>query len=688
MLNNKEIDILNKLSEGVKYSFKEISEKYDISDRTARYYINNIDYILDILGYKITEKNKNVITLDINQDFKKIFEILKENKRLFLDERQYMLKLILFFDKNGLNISEFSKENDFSRTTVKKDLKILENELKESDIELIYVNNKGYRLVGNKQKILVKQEEVIEKVLNIVENKSKITNVEILNKFYKYIKTENIEKIKKFILKIEKKMKLSINKESYNKIISYMLVLLNYNENDENDENLLAKKFIYSTEEFKIIKQVLFSIFGNNGINNENLLRISDLIMGMSINGLKNNSFEDWIDEELMIRKMIIKIGKVVKIDLSEDEILYEGLLYHIKPAMYRMKNNIQIVNSVFKELIITNDPVLKVVKEGLSEIEKLFNVEFPEDEISLIGFHIKAAIERNTEERAKKIILVCGLGYGSSKVLEQSLKENYDLDIVDVLSYSFIENSIPNYKNVDLILTTVDFNNNSNIPVIKINPLLKEDDMKELSKYGIKKNKNKISLKNMLNIIEKNAIIKNKEELIENLKREFGSKVINDFTEIYFSLNNFLNKENVKIIDRVNDWKEAVLKSGEILIKNKVVNKKYVDEMIKIILKLGAYIVIEEGIAIPHASISENVYKTGVSLLIVKEKIYFPNGKGANIFLSFAAKNKNEYEIILKDLFELITKYNFIEEISNIKNYTELEKYFERSKYAVGKFR
>ena len=688
MLNNKEIDILNKLSEGVKYSFKEISEKYDISDRTARYYINNIDYILDILGYKITEKNKNVITLDINQDFKKIFEILKENKRLFLDERQYMLKLILFFDKNGLNISEFSKENDFSRTTVKKDLKILENELKESDIELIYVNNKGYRLVGNKQKILVKQEEVIEKVLNIVENKSKITNVEILNKFYKYIKTENIEKIKKFILKIEKKMKLSINKESYNKIISYMLVLLNYNENDENDENLLAKKFIYSTEEFKIIKQVLFSIFGNNGINNENLLRISDLIMGMSINGLKNNSFEDWIDEELMIRKMIIKIGKVVKIDLSEDEILYEGLLYHIKPAMYRMKNNIQIVNSVFKELIITNDPVLKVVKEGLSEIEKLFNVEFPEDEISLIGFHIKAAIERNTEERAKKIILVCGLGYGSSKVLEQSLKENYDLDIVDVLSYSFIENSIPNYKNVDLILTTVDFNNNSNIPVIKINPLLKEDDMKELSKYGIKKNKNKISLKNMLNIIEKNAIIKNKEELIENLKREFGSKVINDFTEIYFSLNNFLNKENVKIIDRVNDWKEAVLKSGEILIKNKVVNKKYVDEMIKIILKLGAYIVIEEGRAIPHASISENVYKTGVSLLIVKEKIYFPNGKGANIFLSFAAKNKNEYEIILKDLFELITKYNFIEEISNIKNYTELEKYFERSKYAVGKFR
>ena len=65
---------------------------------------------------------------------------------------------------------------------------------------------------------------------------------------------------------------------------------------------------------------------------------------------------------------------------------------------------------------------------------------------------------------------------------------------------------------------------------------------------------------------------------------------------------------------------------------------------------------------AIPHAPISKNVLKTGISLLIVKEKVLFPNGKGANIFLSFATTNKTEHLGILNDLFELITKYNFIE--------------------------
>ncbi len=683
MLNNKEMDILNKLVSGKSYSFKEISEKYNISDRTARYYINNIDYLLEILGYKGTEKVKNRIILDTGQDFAKIFEIFKEGNRLFLGERQDMLKLILLFDKKGLNISEFSKENDISRTTVKKDLKLLEEELKKHGIDLLYKKGKGYRLFGNKKKILVKQEEIVEKVLNLTENK--IINKKILNRFYTYIKCEDIEKVKEFILKIEKAMKLSINMEIYNRIISYVTVLLNYNGNYGENGEITAKSFILSTEEFRIIGKILSEVFEEKCISEENLIRIADLIMGMSINGLMNNSFEDWIDEELMIRKMIVKISKITGQDLSGDEILREGLLYHIKPAMYRMKNGIQIVNSVFKELIITEDPILKVVKQGISEIEKLFNVEFPEDEIALIGFHIKAAIERNTVEKSKKVILVCGLGYGSSKVLEQSLKENYDLDIVDVFSYSFIENSVPNYKNIDLILTTVDFRHDSSIPVVKINPLLKEKDIMELSKYGIKQNKNRISLKNIIGIIEENTIVENKRNLVEKLRKELGNKAINDLPEKTFLLESFLNEGNVEVVEKVAGWEEAIIKSGEILVRNDIANENYVDEMINTVKKFGAYIVIEEGIAIPHASISENVFETGVGLFVVKEKVYFPGGKGANIFFSFATKGKNEHEIILKDLFELITGHNFIEKISYIRNYEDVKNYFREEQICCG---
>ena len=477
MLNDRETEILNNLIKGKKYTFKLISEKYSVSDRAARYYINNIDSILRLLDYKITEKDKNSIYLDTNQDFKNLFDILENIHKLSIKDRITILKLILFFDTEGLNITKVCDELEISRTTIKKDLKQMSEKFKIQGIEVVYKNNKGYRIKGNFQEILIKKIELLEKIFDFLNNKktSKIVKTQVLRYFFKYIKQKNIENAKKFIVEIEKVMFLNINEESYNKIFSYVLLLLNSEKFHGNEKDLTAKKFLIHTEEYQKIEKILQKILNKNEIKSEMLLEITDLIMGININSLKNNSFEGWINEELIIKKMISRVSKIVKTDLTRDEILYNGLLYHIKPAMYRIKNNIQITNSVFQELIIEKDPILDVVNKAVQEIEELFEVKFPEDEIALMGFHIKASIERNTCGKTKKVILICGLGYGSSKVLEHSLKENYDLDIVDVLPYYLIKTSMPNYANIDLILSTIDLEESYDIPVVKINPLPKD---------------------------------------------------------------------------------------------------------------------------------------------------------------------------------------------------------------------
>ena len=681
MLNYRETEILNNLIKGEKYNFKLISEKYGVSDRAARYYINNIDSILQLLDYKITKKVKNSIYLDTNQDFKSLFEILEKIHKLSIEDRIDILKLILFFDEKGLNITKICKELEISRTTIKKDLKLISEEFKKQGIELIYKNIDGYHINGNFQKILIKKIELLEKLFDSLNDKNflKVVKTQVFYYFFKYIKQKNIENAKKFIVEIEKVMFLNINKESYNKIFSYVLLLLNFEKDCENKKDFTAKKFLIHTEEYKKIEKILQKILNKNEIKSEMLIEITDLIMGININSLKNNSFEDWINEELIIKKMISKVSKIVKADLTRDEILYNGLLYHIKPAMYRIKNNIQITNSVFQELILEKDSILEVVNRAVEEIEDLFEVKFPEDEIALMGFHIKASIERNTSEKTKKVILICGLGYGSSKVLEQSLKENYDLDIVDVLPYYLIKTSMPNYANIDLILSTIDLEESYDIPVVKINPLLKEEDFILLSKYGIRKNITKISLKQIMDIIKNNTTITDEYKIINDLKNKLENKIIDDLSEAGTILNKMLNKNNVQFVNKVSNWKEAITKAGNILQKNGFIKQEYIEEMIKLIEKHGAYIIIEEGMAIPHAPISKNILKTGVSLLIVKEKVLFPNGKGANIFLSFATINKTEHLGILNDLFELITKYNFIEKISKITEYEELEEYFRK---------
>ena len=549
--------------------------------------------------------------------------------KLSIEDRITILKLILFFDTEGLNITKICDELEISRTTIKKDLKQMSEKYKIQGIEVVYKNNKGYRIKGNFQEILIKKIELLEKIFDFLNNKktSKIVKTQVLRYFFKYIKQKNIENAKKFIVEIEKVMFLNINEESYNKIFSYVLLLLNSEKFHGNEKDLTAKKFLIHTEEYQKIEKILQKILNKNEIKSEMLLEITDLIMGININSLKNNSFEGWINEELIIEK----------------------------------------------------DPILDVVNKAVQEVEELFEVKFPEDEIALMGFHIKASIERNTCGKTKKVILICGLGYGSSKVLEHSLKENYDLDIVDVLPYYLIKTSMPNYANIDLILSTIDLEESYDIPVVKINPLPKEEDFILLSKYGIRKNITKVSLKQIMDIIENNVAIKDKDKLVNELKNKLENKIIDDLSEVGVVLKEMLNRNNVQFVDKVKDWKEAITKAGEILEKNNVIKHDYIEEMVKLIEKHGAYIVIEEGMAIPHAPISENVLKAGISLLVVKEKVLFPNGKGANIFLSFATTNNIEHLGILNDLFELITKYNFIEKISKITDYEELEEYFRK---------
>lgn len=682
MLNKNEIHIITQLMKGKKYTFLEISNKFNVSSRSARYYIDNIDFIFKVLGYSETIKEKQQIYVDASQNFKKIIKILNETNKLSFEERKDLLKLMLFFDKKNFNISNFVQNIGISRTTVKKDLKEIEKEFNSKNFSIDYTFGKGYQLIGDKEKILLQQEELVEKILKKIDYNS-INNNDLMNTFYKYVNKVVIEKIKKFILEIQSKMKLSINNENYNKIIAYIITFIYFPydeyENESYKDKLLAKNFLLSIDEFIEIKQILLNTFETFYLKDEAILRILDLIFGISINNFHTESFENWINEDFMIRKMIRKISKIINKDLTNDYILYQGLFYHIKPAMYRMKNNITISNSVFKELIYNNDPILAVVKEGLKEIENLFDISFPDDEISLIGFHIKASIERNKNHIEKKVILICGLGYGSSKVLEQNLKENYFIDIVDVISYSMFKKDFPNYIGLDAILTTIDIPHHLDIPVIKINPLLGEKDIILLNKYGIQLKRSKISFQQMIDIIEKNTIIQDKMKLIEELNTFLEGKLIYDLKKEYTKFFEYFHNNNVKYLKKVDSWKEAIKESGKILKDNGIINELHINKMIKMVENYGGYIVIEEGIAIPHAEISSDIIKNGISLLILEEKVFFENGKGANIFLSFAFTNKKEQEEIIKDIFELITKNQFIEKVKQIRNYEELMRIFGR---------
>jgi len=613
-------------------------------------------------------------------------------EKLSLNERINILKMILYFDESGLKLSDIAETMKIPKTDVRKDLEVMSEELGKDGIRLVYENYKGYRLTGNKGDLLVKRVGIIEDIIRELKetgdffNREKSTTWHREEYFYGYIKYENMEITRKFLELIEKELSLKIDEGNYNRVFSYILMLVNFDELYDNMEELLSRNFLFHTSEYLAVERILGKLFRENDrkekIKEANLLLITDLIMGIGVNGLKNDTFYKWINEEAVVEKIIEKVSEMINLDLKEDRILITGLVDNLKFSIYRINNEIQIINSVFKDLILNRDKNIAIVKKAIEETEKEFKINFTDYEIASMAYQIKSSIKRTKRKNIKKVLLICGLGYGSSKILEESLKENYELDIVDIIPYYLADDLIPGYKEVDFILSTIEihrqFEVSYGIPIIKINPIMQEEDFERLAEYGIEKNKANVSLKKLISIIESNAEINDKQKLIDSLKDEFEDKIVNDIQKTGHTLRKLLKKENVKFIEKTEDWKEAILQSGNLLVSNRKVTSEYVKEMIELVEKHGPYIVIEEGIAMPHAGISENVLETGVSLLVVKERVALPEGRNANIFLSFAAKNKNDNIDIMNDLFELITKYKFIDEVSKMKSYGQLEQYFK----------
>ena len=613
-------------------------------------------------------------------------------EKLSLNERINILKMILYFDESGLKLSDIAGTMEIPKADVRKDLEIMSEEVKKDGIKLIYENYKGYKLTGNKGNLLVKRLEIIEDIIRELKETGDFFNSEDTGTwhseeyFYGYIKYENLEITRNFLELIGKELELEIHQENYNRVFSYILMLINFEELYDNKEELLTRNFLFHTPEYLAVERILGKLFKENDRKESpkkaKLLLITDLIMGINISGLKDDIFYKWINEEAVTEGIIDKVSDMINLNLREDKILITGLIDNLKFSIYRIKNDIQIINSVFKDLILNKDKNIEIVKKAVEETEKEFKINFTEYELAAMAYLVRASIKRTKRNNIKKVLLICGLGYGSSKILEESLKENYELDIVDVIPYYLADDLIPAYKEVDFILSTIEihrqFEVSYGIPIIKINPVMQKEDFEKLAEYGIEKNKTSVSLKKLISIIENNTEIKDRQKLIDSLKNEFEDRIINDIQKTGYTLKKLLKKENVKFIDEAENWKEAIFQSGDLLVSNKKVTSEYVQEMIELVEKHGPYIVLEEGIAMPHAGISENVLETGISLLVVNEKVSLPEGRNANIFLSFAAKNKNDNIDIMNDLFELITKYEFIDKVSKMKNYSQLETYLE----------
>ena len=128
--------------------------------------------------------------------------------------------------------------------------------------------------------------------------------------------------------------------------------------------------------------------------------------------------------------------------------------------------------------------------------------------------------------------MIVCGSGYGSSKLLAQQIKDIYRVEIVDAIPRYLLE-KVERRKDIDLILTTVPLDNFNTIrDVIRVNPILSKEDIQSLDNYPVPRDNKKILFSQLIKVLEDNSNIVVTEKLLKSLKNFLDTKLIDDICQ------------------------------------------------------------------------------------------------------------------------------------------------------------
>lgn len=457
----------------------------NITDRTIRNDILEINDTLSAYGALVKLKRNYGYYIEITDDekysdFLKTFEH-SDDKKMNIDTSEERIKYILnelLSSEDYVSMDDLSETVFISKNTLNKYIKTIKNIVNKYDLEYITKPSSGVKIIGSEDRI---------------------------RKLYvEYILSANFNEYVTSFTKEERSIFSNIDLDWLRKITIDQLNSHFVKTSDYNMKNIIIHLALMTTR-----------VLGNHYINLYNITPDSS-IMGL-INGLcreiegkydiilsqseKNymylqliaNTHLDitYIDDEKLrdsINQMLEVIYTDFNFDLRNDEILCADLFRHLK-SIFTSKLYDLNSNNPLLETIKTNYPLEYEIT--LTAIAKTFVFEpyvLKEDDVGYVSVYIGAAIERcyYKSQKKKNVILVCGSGHATTRMLETRLNIVFPdkINIVKCLSYNeYSSYTKEDVEDIDFVITTITLDNNL-LPSVMVDFALNNKDVESINRH------------------------------------------------------------------------------------------------------------------------------------------------------------------------------------------------------------
>lgn len=625
-----------------------VAQETGLSDKTVRNYLKIIEDFLtkNQLG-RLEKKQRVGVWLEATYEQKIILEkMVSENtSELYVQDSDLRINevirtIFLMTENNRKTVIGLAASLYLSVPTTLGIFKEAVEWFKENGIRVYLVRNKGICVDGP-------EANYRRALKNFIMHRN--DPAELQNLVQTFTPGLDVGKVRKLFLQTEEQWRLSFSDESFKKILTELCIAIyrmtttkNPLEIDPEEEKIIVKSNEYS------FAQTLFERvekeFGLEVAHNEVVALAKEIL---SANYL-GRDLEDAAAAEVLtydlklkefVKRVINTISAIIDEDLQDDQDLFNSLLQHMGPAIFRLRyrndkteTKIGYIKSDYKQ-------VYRATWATSFLFEEYFDVQVTEDELIYITLYVQVALERKT--RPMKAILVSQTGLGYSQLLCEKIKKLIpQIREMDIVRFEGFDPKSCSHDDLILSPTPLPYKVDN---FILFDPALTDEAVMML----------RMQVRKMAEDIAK------KEERLD--------------TSCYTLLQPKLMFTSVE----ANSKEELLRFLTDQLVENGYVSEGYFESVMK--REQATTTAIGNGVAIPHG-FSTCINESKVCICTLKKPIQWDEDQVDVIFfLAFRAKSQVEMKFIqlfYKHLIKLTATDEKVDQLRKIPSGAEMYKY------------
>ncbi|MCP1450330.1 transcriptional antiterminator/mannitol/fructose-specific phosphotransferase system IIA component (Ntr-type) [Priestia megaterium] len=654
MLDKRSTAVLQVLLQAATFiSVQELMKQFQVSRRTIYYDIEKInDWLcqqeLEFVqytygkGFFLNDQAKDQVAKQISH--------VMPSAYLSVEDRQIYVALMCILRGGKIGTQQLMDETEVSRNTVLQDIKDLKNKWIKKGISLTYSYKDGYEVKGSESDI---RNLLYIHITELLSQHQEELLKRVMKADYEYSMIYN------WLVECEDKLGMAFTDKMLTQL-AYMLTCCIQRIGGKRyvDASITRKEELEKTRQYKALQEIESVLEFDFPSYEKHYL--ATVLLSAKVNVVNQADSDDWMRS--IVKEMVSRFQAYACVVFEDRNRLEQNLYIHLKTAYYRLLYNIHLPNPMLSAIQTKYQDIVELTKKALLPLENSLQIRINEDEISYFALHFGGWMKKQEgRQKQKRIVIVCANGIGTSRMLQYQLEQLLtDAELIGPMTVRDYEQFKETY---DLVITTTPLKKRMN--VMLVNPILTDDEKQRLIDL-VEPASSQLTTQAIMGIIKQHANIQDEPALLANLKLviQQSKKMVREDKKPM--LHEVLQEPFLQLTDSADDWKSAVRLAAKPLLNYEYIEPSYVEAMIKSVEQLGPYIVIAPKVALPHARPEQGVNRVGMSMLRLKEPVYFSTEKqhGAQLIIVLAATDNETHLKALSQLSMMLSENDNIDKL------------------------